>query len=68
VIGEGTFIGSDSQLIAPVNIGKNAYVATATSVTEDVPDEALAIGRQRQTNKLGYATMLRRRLAEAAKK
>jgi len=65
-IGADTFIGSDSQLIAPVTIGKNAYVATATSVTHDVPDDALAIGRTRQQNKLGYASKLRQRLAEAA--
>ena len=67
-IGADTFIGSDSQLIAPVNIGKNAYVATATSVTHDVPDDALAIGRTRQQNKLGYAATLKERLAQAAKK
>ena len=67
-IGEGSFIGSDSQLIAPVTIGKHAYVATATSVTQDVPDEALAIGRTRQTNKLGYAPKLRERLKAQRKK
>ncbi len=67
-IGEGSFIGSDSQLIAPVTIGKHAYVATATSVTQDVPDGALAIGRTRQTNKLGYAAKLRERLKAQSKK
>jgi len=67
-IGADTFIGSDSQLIAPVTIGKNAYVATATSVTHDVPDDALAIGRTRQQNKPGYASKLKARLAAAAKK
>lgn len=67
-VGADTFIGSDSQLIAPVTIGKNAYIATATSVTHDVPDDALAIGRTRQHNKLGYATTLKERLAKAAKK
>ena len=65
-IGADTFIGSDSQLIAPVTIGKNAYVATGTSVTHDVPDDALAIGRTRQQNKPGYASTLKQRLAEAA--
>jgi bifunctional UDP-N-acetylglucosamine pyrophosphorylase/glucosamine-1-phosphate N-acetyltransferase len=68
VIGEGAFIGSDSQLIAPVTIGKNAYVGTGTTVTEDVPEDALAIGRSRQANKLGYATKLREKLAAAKKK
>ncbi|MDF3066089.1 MAG: N-acetylglucosamine-phosphate uridyltransferase [Polyangiaceae bacterium] len=67
-IGEGAFIGSDSQLIAPVSIGKNAYVATGTSVTEDVPEDALAIGRARQSNKPGYAKKLREKLAEAKKR
>jgi bifunctional UDP-N-acetylglucosamine pyrophosphorylase/glucosamine-1-phosphate N-acetyltransferase len=67
VIGEGTFIGSDSQLVAPVVIGKNVNIAAGSTITQDVPDEALAIGRARQENKLGYAPKLRSRL-EAAKK
>jgi bifunctional UDP-N-acetylglucosamine pyrophosphorylase/glucosamine-1-phosphate N-acetyltransferase len=67
-IGEGAFIGSDSQLVAPVTVGKNAYVATATTVTQDVPDDALAIGRSRQENKLGYAIKLREKQAAAKKK
>ncbi len=67
VIGAGAFIGSDSQLIAPVTIGKGAYVATGTSVTLDVPDEALAIGRVRQETKPGYAPALKERLAAAAR-
>lgn len=64
-IGEGAFIGSDSQLVAPVTVGANAYVGTGTTVTEDVPPEALAIGRARQVNKEGYATKLRQRLKAA---
>lgn len=67
-IGPGAFIGSDSQLIAPVRIGANAYVATGTTVTRDVPDEALAIARVKQENKEGYAPRLRSRLGAAAKK
>jgi bifunctional UDP-N-acetylglucosamine pyrophosphorylase/glucosamine-1-phosphate N-acetyltransferase len=55
VIEDGAFIGTDSQLIAPVTVGKNAYVAAGTSVTEDVPAEALAIGRGKQVNKPGWA-------------
>jgi bifunctional UDP-N-acetylglucosamine pyrophosphorylase/glucosamine-1-phosphate N-acetyltransferase len=62
VIGAGAFIGSDSQIIAPVTIGANAYIATGTSVTQNVPDGALAIGRVRQINKPDYATKLRERL------
>lgn len=68
VIGEGAFIGSDSQIVAPVRIGKGAYVATGTTVTMDVPDDALAIGRTKQENKEGYASRLKSRLAAAAKK
>lgn len=71
VIGAGAFIGSDSQLVAPVTIGQGAYVATGTTVTRDVPDDALAIGRTRQENKDGYASRLRGRLKaarDAAKK
>jgi bifunctional UDP-N-acetylglucosamine pyrophosphorylase/glucosamine-1-phosphate N-acetyltransferase len=67
VIGAGAFIGSDSQMVAPVTIGKGAYVASGTTVTEDVPDDALAIGRARQENKLGYGQKLRERLGEKAK-
>jgi bifunctional UDP-N-acetylglucosamine pyrophosphorylase/glucosamine-1-phosphate N-acetyltransferase len=68
-IGPGAFIGSDSQLVAPIRIGANAYVATGTTVTRDVPDEALAIARVKQENKEGYAPRLRSKLgAGAAKK
>ena len=67
IIGEGAFVGSDSQIVAPVTVGKGAYVGTGTTVTEDVPDEALAIGRVRQANKPGYAATLKTRLAEAAR-
>jgi len=62
VIEEGAFIGSDSQIVAPVTIGANAYVATGTTVTRDVPADALAIGRAKQDNKEGYAAKLRGRL------
>ena len=61
-IGKGAFIGSDSQLIAPVTIGDGAYVGTGTTVTKDVPADALAIGRAKQENKEGYASRLRTRL------
>jgi bifunctional UDP-N-acetylglucosamine pyrophosphorylase/glucosamine-1-phosphate N-acetyltransferase len=67
-IGEGAFIGSDSQLVAPVTVGAGAYVATGTTVTRDVPADALAIGRAKQENKEGYATRLRARLKEAGLK
>jgi bifunctional UDP-N-acetylglucosamine pyrophosphorylase/glucosamine-1-phosphate N-acetyltransferase len=54
VIEDGAFVGTDSQLIAPVRIGKDAYVAAGSSVTDDVPPDALAIGRGRQVNKEGW--------------
>jgi bifunctional UDP-N-acetylglucosamine pyrophosphorylase / glucosamine-1-phosphate N-acetyltransferase len=55
VIEDGAFIGSDSQLIAPVRIGRGAYVAAGSSITEDVPPDALAIARGKQVNKEGWA-------------
>jgi bifunctional UDP-N-acetylglucosamine pyrophosphorylase / glucosamine-1-phosphate N-acetyltransferase len=54
VIEDGAFIGSDSQLIAPVRVGKDAYVAAGSSISEDVPAESLAIARGRQVNKVGW--------------
>jgi bifunctional UDP-N-acetylglucosamine pyrophosphorylase/glucosamine-1-phosphate N-acetyltransferase len=63
IVGRGAFIGSDSQLVAPVTVGEGAYVATGTTVTEDVPANAMAIGRGRQQNKLGYASKLKTKLA-----
>ena len=61
----GAFIGSDSQLVAPVTVGEGAYVATGTTVTKNVPAGALAISRVRQENKEGYATKLKARLKAA---
>ena len=45
---------SDCQLIAPVTVGRNAYTASGSTITEDVPAGALAIGRARQRNILGW--------------
>jgi bifunctional UDP-N-acetylglucosamine pyrophosphorylase/glucosamine-1-phosphate N-acetyltransferase len=53
VIGEGAFIGSDTALVAPVRIGARAITAAGSVITEDVPDDALAIARGRQTVKEG---------------
>jgi bifunctional UDP-N-acetylglucosamine pyrophosphorylase / glucosamine-1-phosphate N-acetyltransferase len=55
VIEDDVFIGSDSQLIAPVTIHKGAYVAAGSSITEDVPEYSLGIARGRQVNKEGWA-------------
>lgn len=53
-IEDGAFIGCNSNLIAPVTIGKGAYVAAGSTITDDVPSEALSIARSRQVNKENY--------------
>lgn len=53
-IEDGVFIGCNSNLVAPVTIGKGAYVAAGSTITEDVPGEALAVARARQVNKEDY--------------
>lgn len=55
VIEDGVFIGSDSTLVAPVRVGKGAYVGAASCITSDVPEDALAVGRARQIVKDGWA-------------
>jgi bifunctional UDP-N-acetylglucosamine pyrophosphorylase/glucosamine-1-phosphate N-acetyltransferase len=59
IIEDDVFVGSDSQLVAPVTIGRGAYVAAGSSITDDVPPDALAVARARQTNKTGWATARR---------
>lgn len=54
-IGDDAFIGCNSALIAPLTVGKGAFVAAGSTVTEDVPDNALAIARARQSNKKDWA-------------
>jgi bifunctional UDP-N-acetylglucosamine pyrophosphorylase/glucosamine-1-phosphate N-acetyltransferase len=54
VIEDGAFIGSDSALVAPVTIGKGAYVAAGSTIVKDVPPDALGIARGRQENKEGW--------------
>jgi bifunctional UDP-N-acetylglucosamine pyrophosphorylase/glucosamine-1-phosphate N-acetyltransferase len=65
IVEDGAFIGSDSQLVAPVRIGKGAYVAAGSSIVEDVPSGSLGIARGRQTNIEGWVE--RKRAARAAK-
>jgi bifunctional UDP-N-acetylglucosamine pyrophosphorylase / glucosamine-1-phosphate N-acetyltransferase len=60
VIEDGAFIGSASQLIAPVRVGRGAYVAAGSSITHDVPADALAIGRSKQVNKTGWVSRKKR--------
>lgn len=54
VLEDGVFVGSDTQLVAPVRVGRNATIAAGTTVTSDVPEGALALARTPQTNKEGY--------------
>jgi bifunctional UDP-N-acetylglucosamine pyrophosphorylase/glucosamine-1-phosphate N-acetyltransferase len=61
VIEDGAFIGSDSQLIAPVRVGKHAYVAAGSSITDDVPADSLAIARSKQVNKPGWIARAKRK-------
>ena len=55
VVEDGAFIGSDTQLVAPVRVGRGAYVAAGSSIVEDVPAGALGIARGRQSNVEGWA-------------
>jgi bifunctional UDP-N-acetylglucosamine pyrophosphorylase/glucosamine-1-phosphate N-acetyltransferase len=61
IIGDGAFVGSDSTLVAPVTVGKGAYIAAGSCITEDVPADALALGRARQTIKEGWSAARRNR-------
>lgn len=54
VIGDGAFIGCNSNLVAPLNIDKNTYIAAGSTITKDVPEGALGIARARQENKIGW--------------
>jgi bifunctional UDP-N-acetylglucosamine pyrophosphorylase/glucosamine-1-phosphate N-acetyltransferase len=63
----GAFIGSDSQLIAPVTIGRDAYVGSGTTVTKDVPRGALALSRTMQVTKEGWADKFREAQAKRKK-
>ena len=55
IIGADTFVGSNSTLVAPVEIGAGAFVAAGSTIVENVPEDALALGRARQTTKPGWA-------------
>ena len=66
VIEDSVFVGSDVTLVAPIKVGEGAYIAAASCITENVPADALALGRARQTIKEGWAREKRR--AKAAKK
>ena len=63
-IGDGAFIGSDTQLIAPVEVGPGAYVAAGSSITENVPPGALGIARGRQVNVEGWVDRKKQKKTE----
>jgi bifunctional UDP-N-acetylglucosamine pyrophosphorylase/glucosamine-1-phosphate N-acetyltransferase len=63
----GAFVGSDTTLVAPVTVGEGAYVAAGSTITEDVPKDALALGRARQVTKPGWAAQRRERQAKPPK-
>jgi len=60
-VGDGAFIGSNATLVAPVEVGRGSYIGAGSVVTENVPEDALAVARARQENKPGWAG--RRRVA-----
>ncbi|MCI3923272.1 bifunctional UDP-N-acetylglucosamine diphosphorylase/glucosamine-1-phosphate N-acetyltransferase GlmU [Paenibacillus sp. TRM 82003] len=62
VIEDEAFVGSNVNLVAPIRIGKGAFVVAGSTVTQDVGDDDLAIARERQTTKKGYAKTLKARL------
>jgi len=64
-IGGHVFVGSGTELVAPVRVGSGAYIAAGSTVTENVPSDALAIARSRQLNKAGWARTRRQKLAAA---
>jgi bifunctional UDP-N-acetylglucosamine pyrophosphorylase/glucosamine-1-phosphate N-acetyltransferase len=66
-IGRRVFIGSDTALVAPVKVGDGAYVGAGSTITHNIPADALAIARGRQVNKPGWAADRRRKMAAAAK-
>jgi bifunctional UDP-N-acetylglucosamine pyrophosphorylase/glucosamine-1-phosphate N-acetyltransferase len=67
-IGAGAFIGCNANLIAPLSIEANSFIAAGSTITQDVPTDALAVGRARQRNVEGWVTRRRRRTAPGSTK
>src|SRR5580704_5474654 len=65
VIGDGVFVGSDSTLVAPIVVGEGSYIAAGSSITEDVPPNALALGRARQVTKPDWAKTHRAKISKS---
>ncbi len=60
IVGDGAFVGSDVQLVAPVRVGKGAFIAAGSCIVNDVPAYALALARSRQVIKKGWAQQKRK--------
>ena len=58
IIEDDVFVGCNSNLVAPVTIGEGSFIAAGSTITKEVPGDALAIARARQENKLGYVSKL----------
>jgi bifunctional UDP-N-acetylglucosamine pyrophosphorylase/glucosamine-1-phosphate N-acetyltransferase len=54
IIEDNAFVGCNTNLVAPVRVENNAYIAAGSTITQDVPEDALAIARARQTNKANW--------------
>jgi bifunctional UDP-N-acetylglucosamine pyrophosphorylase/glucosamine-1-phosphate N-acetyltransferase len=59
IIEDGVFVGSDCQTVAPVTLKRGSFIASGSTITETVEEDALAIARTRQVTKPGYAKKLR---------
>jgi bifunctional UDP-N-acetylglucosamine pyrophosphorylase/glucosamine-1-phosphate N-acetyltransferase len=68
IIEDGVFIGSGTELVAPVKVGKNSYVGAGSTITMEVPENALAVGRQKQKNIPGWAAAKKRKSTEKPSK
>ncbi|MCL6457384.1 MAG: bifunctional UDP-N-acetylglucosamine diphosphorylase/glucosamine-1-phosphate N-acetyltransferase GlmU [Gorillibacterium sp.] len=62
LIGDNAFVGSNVNLIAPITVGQGAFIVAGSTITKDVEEDALAVARERQTNKPGYGAKLRARM------
>ena len=67
-IGKGVFVGTNTSLVAPIKVGDGAYVGSGSVITDDVPADALALGRGRQAVKPGWAAKVRAAKAASKKK
>lgn len=68
VVGDGAFVGCNSNLVAPVTVNPGAYVAAGSTITHEVPEDSLAIARARQENKIGWAEKRRQKIEGGAQK